>query len=114
MRIQNNTQNTILSSNAILAKSFFERARGLLGKSKLEDNEALIIPQCPSIHMFFMKFAIDVIFADKACNVVGLVKNIKPFSLSTFFPRGYFAIELKAGTIDASGTKIGDVLSFEE
>jgi len=113
MRIWNNTQNTILASKAILAKSFFERACGLLGKDNLEADEALIIPQCPAIHMFFMKFAIDVVFTDKSWKVVGLVKNIKPFSLSAFFLRGYFAIELKAGTIDASRTKIGDVLKFE-
>ena len=113
MIIQNKTQQSLLAPNALLAKTFFSRARGLLGRKELAVGEALIIPQCPAIHMFFMKFPIDAIFADKSRKVVGLVSNIKPFSMSTFFFRGYYAIELKAGTIAASGIKIGDVLSFE-
>jgi len=113
MLIQNKTQQTILATNAILAKNFFERARGLLGKSEIAFGDALIIPNCPAIHMFFMKFPIDVVFVDKGHKVVGLVKNIKPFCLSRFFPRGYFAIEMKAGTIASAGIKIGDFLSFE-
>ncbi len=113
MHIQNITRQTLLASNAVLANTFLSRARGLLGRQALAVGEALIIPQCPQIHMFFMKFPIDVVFADKNRNVVGLVKNIKPFSLSSFFFRGHYAIELKAGTIAESGIQVGDRLSFE-
>lgn len=113
MIIRNLTQQTIFASTAVLAKTFLARSRGLLGRKEISSGEALIIAQCPSIHMFFMKFPIDVVFTDKSCKVVGLVKDIKPFSLSPFFFRGYYAIELKAGTIVASGIKMGDVLSFK-
>lgn len=113
MILRNITQQTIFIPNAVLAKTFFARSRGLLGRKEIASDQALIIAQCPSIHMFFMKFPIDVVFADKKCKVIGLVKNIKPFSLSPFFFHGYYAIELKVGTIAVSGVKIGDVLSFE-
>ena len=113
MHIQNKTRSTTLAQSASLARNFFERTHGLLGKKELFPGEALVIPQCPAIHMFFMRFPIDVVFVDKAYKVVGLVKSIKPFQLSRIFLKAYFAIELKAGTIDATGTKIGDLLNLE-
>jgi hypothetical protein len=113
MLIYNKTRQIPLVQNATVAKTFFDRAKGLLGKKHILKDEALIIPGCSAIHMFFMRFPIDVVFADKEKKVVGLVRNIKPFFLSPIFFRAYFAIELQAGIITAYGIQIGDVLSFE-
>lgn len=113
MLIRNITRQTILASNAVFAKTFLSRARGLLGRKDLAVEEALIIPRCPQIHMLFMRFPLDVIFADKNRKVVGLVRGIRPFFLSPYFFRGYYAVELKAGTIAASRVQVGDLLSFE-
>ena len=85
---------------------------GLLGRAKIEQNQALIIGNCNSIHMFFMRFAIDVIFIDKEKKVVGFEKNIKPFQLSKIYWKSTAAIELATGVIDRSKTQIGDQLSF--
>ncbi len=80
----------------------------------MDQDEALVITHCQSIHMFFMKFAIDVIFVDKKYQVIGLVENIQPFSLSPFFLRAFFAIELAAGSIKKTRTSLCDVLVFED
>jgi len=82
--------------------------KGLLGQKDLPPGEALIITDCQSIHMFFMEFAIDVIFCDRQNKVVGLCREIKPFGLSPVFFKASYAIELASGSIASSQTQIGD------
>ena len=48
------------------------RRKGLLGRSGLADDEGLWIPTS-SIHMFGMRFAIDVVYADREGRVLKLV-----------------------------------------
>ncbi len=47
-----------------VARSFLQRARGLLGRAPLAADEALLIRPCSSIHTFGMRFTIDVVFID--------------------------------------------------
>lgn len=110
MRILNLTQDTAIAKHATIADSFFSHLVGLLNRSSLSDGEALIITQCKSIHMFFMRFAIDAIFVDKQNHVVGLVRNIKPFRMSPVFLKASFVIELPVGTIEKSNTSLGDLM----
>jgi len=112
MSIYNKTKQTSLAKNVSFAKSALSRAVGLLGKKELGHEDALVIPQCQAIHMFFMMFSIDVVFLDKECRVVGLVPNIRPFCLSPVFFNAYFAIELPQGSIERTKTAKGDMLDL--
>lgn len=98
--------------NLEVADTSWLRMKGLLGRESLANGAGLLITKCNSIHMFFMKFALDVIFLDSTDQVVGLVKNIPPFALSPLFWNANKAIELAAGTIETTETKIGDRFSF--
>lgn len=113
VRILNKSRATVVAGHAEIADTVGSRLIGLLTRKDLPCDHALIITQCRSIHMLFMRFAIDVIFADKEYRVVGLVRNIRPFRLSPYFWRAHYAIELPPGTIDASQTGIGDSLGVE-
>ena len=113
MRVLNKTQNRVIASKAVLADSFFTRAKGLLGRTSLSSDEALVITHCNSIHMFFMKFAIDAIFVDKTHHVVGLLEGIKPNQLSPVFFKSIYVVELKEGKIQESGTKLGDEILWD-
>ena len=113
MKIINKTQGTILATEVEIADSILSRLVGLLNRASLSENAGLIITDCRSIHMFFMRFAIDVIFLDRRYKVVGLVKGIKPFRLSPYFWRAYYAVELPSGTINKSKVNVGDQLSVE-
>jgi len=113
MTIFNQTKNTIIAKQAAMADTFRARLVGLLNRESIDDNEALIITQCQSIHMFFMRFAIDAIFVDKNNSVVGLVNNIQPGHLSPFFPRSSYCIETAVGAIQKSDTSIGDTIKLE-
>ncbi|MGE5553701.1 MAG: DUF192 domain-containing protein [Betaproteobacteria bacterium] len=101
-----------LAERAELAKSFLARARGLLGRKGLEPGEGLILYPCNSVHMFFMRFAIDVVFLDKVGRVVGLCWNLPPGAVSRIYPRAVQAVELPAGTLGRTGTRLGDLLEF--
>ena len=113
IRIFNKTKNTIISPNAQIADTPFSRLKGLLGRDGLAAGEALVITQCRSIHMFFMRFAIDVVFVDKNNRVVGTVKRIQPFGLSPYFWRATKALELPEGTIEGTRTMPGDEVVVE-
>ena len=89
------------------------RLAGLLNRSGLGQEEALVITRCRGIHMFFMRFAIDVVFVDNRHIVIGLVKRIRPFRMSPYFFRASYAIELPEGTIDNTQTQLGDMIIIE-
>lgn len=112
MKIINQTKNTILAENAMLAKRFFDRIKGLLGKKDFKPGEALIIRPCNSIHTFFMHFPIDLLFIDKSSKVIGLQICFRPWGLSPIYWRAKFVIELPTGVISASQTTFGDEISL--
>ncbi len=69
-----------------LATSLWKRTKGLLGRSGLADDEGLWIPTS-SIHMFGMRFAIDVVYADREGRVLKLVRGIRPWRASVLHGR---------------------------
>jgi uncharacterized membrane protein (UPF0127 family) len=113
MRIINLSRNTILAEEAVVAKTLTSRLKGLIGRSSLAKGEGFIIPRCGSIHTFFMRFPLDVIFLNHHNHVVKLSREIKPFKLLDCPFRGKVTIELPAGTIKASSTDIGDRIELQ-
>jgi uncharacterized protein len=94
-----------------LATSLWSRTKGLLGRPGLADDEGLWIPT-GSIHMFGMRFAIDVVYADGEGKVLKLVRGIRPWRASIC--RGAkVALELPVGAIDRAGVQVGDHLVIE-
>ena len=69
----------ILGVRAKIARTFFERAKGLIGVKSLPPGEGLLILRCNSIHTFFMSFPIDATFLDRNDAVVKVVRNIRPW-----------------------------------
>ena len=112
MQILNQTQNTILAKTAVIADTMASRFVGLLRHHSLLEGEGMVITQCNSIHMFFMRFSIDVVFVDRNKIVVGLVRDIKPFRMSAYYWRSDCAVELPLGQIDRTKTALGDKLCW--
>jgi uncharacterized membrane protein (UPF0127 family) len=95
-----------------LATSSWTRTKGLLGRSGMAADDGLWIQPTSSIHMWFMRFAIDVVWAADDGRVLKLVENIKPWRMS--FCRGAkVALELPVGAIARSGVQVGDYLVIE-
>lgn len=95
-----------------MADSPFKRMLGLLGRQSLPKGEALIIRPCNSIHTFFMRFAIDLVFVSKDNEVVKVISNIPPFRFSSLCLKSALVIELPAGTILSSNTTPGDIVDI--
>jgi len=112
LRILNKTKQNTIADKALLADNFLTRMVGLLDRKSLKEGEALVITRCNSIHMFFMKFAIDAVFVSKENIVVGLVQDIKPFQLSRIYFKSSYVVELPSSTIFRLGIAIGDQLAI--
>ena len=68
----------IAGVRARVARTFFERARGLIGTRSLPPGEGMLILRCNAIHTWFMSFPIDATFLDRRDRVVKVVRGIRP------------------------------------
>jgi uncharacterized membrane protein (UPF0127 family) len=85
--------------------------RGLLGRRELPVGEGLLLQPAPSVHMFFMRFPIDVVFCDRDLRVVDVRSNLRPWRTAS--KRGArAALELPAGEAARRGVEVGDVLEL--
>lgn len=112
MTIHNKTRNRDLATSVVVADTAATRMRGLLNRDSLNPQEALLIKPCSSVHMLFMKFAIDVVFINERNFVVGCCQHLKPFAFSPVFWNSCCAIELPAGKIKETGTAKGDEINI--
>jgi hypothetical protein len=103
--ISNSSRGTVIGETIEVAQTASQKVKGLLGRECLEDGQGLLFKGAGSLHTLFMRFPIDVIYADKK----GKVVKIAPAPL-----RCHYALELPVGAIAASRTEVGDHLSFEE
>ena len=78
------------------------------GKGGLEAGHGLWIVPCQSVHTFWMRFSIDVVFLDEHRKVIHLVENLRPFRISKHLSRARSVIELPVSSIRATGTQMGD------
>lgn len=112
MKVYNSTQNNIIADDVKMADNFVTRTFGLIPKSSLKEGEGLLIKPCCSIHTFFMRFEIDVLFVNKKNEIVALYKNVKPWRILPIHLASHYVIELTAGEITAKEIKKGDILSL--
>lgn len=109
--VRNLTKECVLAVREKHAGSFPERLRGLIGHD-FSSFDAMLFASCNAIHTFFMAFPIDVIFADREKKVRKTVKNFPPNRLYAGCSGAFWTIELPQGTLEKTGTGIGDVLDF--
>ena len=110
--MRNQTRNTVLGRAVDVADTSAKRNTGLLKHTRLEPGEGLWIDTC-SVHTFFMKFPIDLIYVDKRRRVRKVSNAVPPWRLSGCLT-AHSVLELPAGTAAETGTRSGDQLSIEE
>ena len=111
--VRNSSSGLLLGDRIRIADTSLTRLFGLLNRSGLSAGEGLWIQPSSGVHTFFMRFAIDVVGLDKDLRVVKLWANLRPYRVTSIQTRLRSVIELPDGRISASGTKLGDKLSFE-
>ena len=103
---------TVVCERCEVPESAFTRARGLLGRSGLDAGTGMLIDRAPSVHMFFMRFPIDVVFLDRDRKVVGIRHRLEPWRVAGA-RRAVAALELPAGSAAEVGLAEGDELVLE-
>lgn len=99
----------VVCATCAVADTPWTRLRGLLGRRSLPRGEGLLLRPSPSVHTFFMRFAIDVVFLDARGVVRRIVRGLRPWRVTACL-RGHAVLETAAGAIERSGTMPGDRL----
>ena len=98
---------TLVCERCLIASTPFVRMKGLLGRVSLDPNEGILLRPAGSIHMFFMRFAIDAIFCTRELEVIDVIHDLQPWK--TAGRRGAkVVIEVASGA--AAGVSAGDRL----
>ena len=112
VRVENVTRGTTVADRVRVASSSVDRTVGLLRTPGLAPGEGLWIERAPSIHMFFMRYAIDAIFVDRDGRVTKVVPNLRPWRVVLWARGARDCLELGAGAAAVSGTERGDQLTL--
>jgi len=111
--VRNQTRAAVLGRAIEVADSSSKRRTGLLKHDRLQSGEGLWIVPCESVHTFFMKFPIDLIYLDRKRKVRKVRKAVPAWRISACLT-AHSVLELPAGTVEESGTQAGDVLEIEK
>ena len=110
VRLVNETGETVVA-RCFVADKPWSRMRGLLGRPTLPAGEGILLRPASSVHMFFMRFAIDVVWLDRDLRVLDVKTNLRPWRTAT--RRGArSALELAAGECDRVGLTPGNRLAI--
>jgi len=113
VRVINTTRHALLAERAGFANTVTTRAIGLMGQATLPEGSGLVIDPCTSIHMFFMRFAIDALYVSQNGAVLRVVPNLRPWRIGPIILRARYVVELPRGVAARTGTQPGDVLRVE-
>ena len=108
----------MLAGDLEVAGSIWGKFKGLMGRPSLEDGAGLWLPDSNGIHMMFMRFPIDAVFLGRPTPedplvrpVVSAHRGLHAWTGLVPFVRGaHGVLELPVGTIEASGTQVGDLV----
>jgi uncharacterized protein len=111
-RVRRAADGAVICERCEIPESAFGRMRGLLGRDGLDPDGGMLIDRAPSVHMFFMRFPIDVVFLDRDWKVVGVRRRLRPWRVAGA-RHAVAALELPAGVAAEAGIEEGDVLVAE-
>jgi len=111
--VRNQTRGTVLGDAIDLADTSEKRRTGLLKHTHLEPGTGLWIVPCESVHTFFMKFAIDLVYIDSKHKVRKVRHAVPAWRLSACLT-AHSILELPPGTAKETNTVAGDSLAIEK
>jgi len=119
--VRNLTRSSSLATRLQVASGLWGKFMGLMGRASLDEGAALWLPDSNGIHMMFMRFPIDAVFLGRpdptdggARDVVSVHRGLRPWTGFVPLVRGaHGVLELPVGTIDRTGTAVGDRVAIE-
>ena len=119
IRVQSLKNQALIADKCLVAECFFDRLRGLIGKTGLETGQGMLFPKCNDIHMWFMSIPIDVVFVrrergstgEDRWRVTSTHRTVRPWKLLPLRDgKASETLELPVGTIQRCDIRAGDEL----
>ena len=111
---RNATRGTVLADSLESGDSLWAKFMGLMGRPSLATGAGLWLPESNGIHMMFMRFPIDAVFVGRVGTgglrpVLSVHRALPAWRGLVPLVRGaHGVLELPVGTIETSGTVVGD------
>jgi uncharacterized protein len=94
-----------------VAESFFERAIGLMGCSHISPDQAMLFPNCSSVHTCWMKMPIDIVFLDKKGTVLRVIYEVLPWRVVRC-KGAHSVLEMASGAAKLHEMTVGEIVSL--
>src|ERR1700731_3211103 len=115
--VQSLKNQALIADKCFVAERFFDRLKGLIGRSELNEGLGMLFPKCNSIVMWFMSIPLDVVFVrrertsdgENRWRVTSTKSGIRPWRpLPLQDGQASDTLELPMGTIDRCDIRAGD------
>jgi uncharacterized membrane protein (UPF0127 family) len=113
MKLRNHRTGETLVENLEVARSLWTRTKGLLGRASLPAGHGLWILRCNSVHTFFMKFPIDLIFLNRDMEVAKTYKSVRPGRVVWPVLSASSVVELSGGFLERHPVQVGEKLNVD-
>ena len=107
--IVNARSGKVVAERLLTAFDSRTRKKGLLAHDSLPQSTAMVIAPSNAVHTFFMKFPIDIVFVSKGGRVLKIRSSVPAWRMTASL-RAFAVLELAAGSLDGSDTRVGDQL----
>lgn len=109
LKITNDSSEKVIDGS--LADGFFTRFRGLMFRKSIPDGWGLMIVPCNQIHMFNMRFPLDIVYIAKDGRVVFIDENVPQRKVCKAVKEAHCVLEINAGTAKSLDINIGNILT---
>jgi uncharacterized protein len=112
MKIQIRCGERLIAENVLIADTLKTRVLGLMFSKSIPGGDGLLLDPCNSIHTFFMRYALDVVFIGPQNQIVKIIRNIEPWRMTWIYFKARKTLEMQAGKFP-SEIKEGDILEMK-
>jgi hypothetical protein len=113
VRVVNESRQRVLGGSIRMADTLHARLRGFLFRRKPGHGEGLLLAPCKGVHMYGMRFPLDVLFIDESGHVIAAHPELAPGQRTPMYATARYALELPTGSIANTHTIVGDRLSWK-
>ena len=100
-----------MCERCLVADRPLARMKGLLGRASLPAGEGILLRPTNSVHMAFMRFAIDAVFLDRDLVVLDVATGLRPWRMAAR-RRARAVLEIAAGEAERRGLTPGVQLAI--
>lgn len=111
--MRNPTTGRLLGAHIRLADTPWSRLRGYLGRPRPRPSEGMLFLPSRGVHTWGMRYPIDVILLNRQWKIVAMHPRLVPWRDTGFTKTARYALELPEGTIEDTGTELGDRLEWD-